>query len=526
MAQLNPDEVILHAIRGDADASECLLAIVDRDKGRIAIEEGPHIDFKLHFPLSSDSSVAELARDVLAFSNADGGIILIGVTDTGEVAEHLPIDSRHLRERLGAYIGTRLDYETASATPVIRGKQVTLPMLLVRRTLTAYPNLLRRDVMLPGRFGRKVKYLRGSLFYREGFRTIVEPAGGGINARAVELGFTGASPRTRSSFVLAEDRPGVRLYGHINDRFFGRENEAADLTSKFEDPRGRGISIAGQGGIGKTELAIEIVSRLFKSGRFRNIYSASAKTVLLGPAGAQPTDPVFHDFPSFLRDLLAWLGFDAPAIATVQNLEKMCLAELMTRKKTLLFIDNLETVDDGRLFDFLDNRVPETVWLITTSRVHRIKNWIYSMQLGELESRDAARHLRHELKRHGLQDYASSDIRILESYAQRLHRHPLAIRWYAWSCKSNRAVWDKGPEGIPKEELETFCVGHTLRSLPGSGQKVLAAIAATGGQIALTPKCVAAVSGISGLHLESGLYELECAGLISALVNDQTGQLT
>ena len=59
----------------------------------------------------------------------------------------------------------------------------------------------------------------------------------------------------------------------------------------------------------------------------------------------------------------------------------------MTRKKTLLFIDNLETVDDGRLFDFLDNRVPETVWLITTSRVHRIKNWIYSMQLGELESR-------------------------------------------------------------------------------------------------------------------------------------------
>jgi AAA ATPase domain/Schlafen, AlbA_2 len=526
MAQLDSEEVVLRAVQGDADPAECVLALVLRDWGRVDVAEGPHIDFKERASLVDDFAVAELARDVLGFSNSDGGIILVGVTNAGEIIGHTPVDSLRLRERLGPYVGTRLDYEIGNAKPVLRGRAVNLPFLLVRGSSTAYPNLLRRDIAHPSGFGRKIKYAGGSLFYREGAETRVEPADGDVNARAVELHFTGASPRTRSSFVLAQDRPGVRLYAHINDRFFGREAEAAELTARFDDVRGRGISIAGQGGIGKTELAIEIVDRLYKTGRFKSIYSASAKTILLGPAGAQPTDPIFHDFPSFLKDLLAWLGFDAPPIASAQNMEDLCLSQLTSRPKTLLFVDNLETVDDARLFNFLDNRIPRNVWLITTSRVHRVKNWVYAMQLGALEPRDAAHHLRHELKRQGLQDYASSDIRELEGRVELLHRHPLAIRWYAWECRRDPSAWQRGPGGIPKDDLESFCVGHTLRNLPHAAQKVLAAIATTEGHAELTLGCIAAISGVSGSTLESCLYELECAGLLSAIANSETGRLS
>jgi hypothetical protein len=230
MAQLDPDELILRAVHGDANAADCVLAVLDRTTARVTVAEGQYIDFKEQTPFTAESSVAELVRDVLAFSNGDGGIILIGVTDTRDIVGHTPIDPRFLRERLGLYMGTRLDFETVNIRPVIRGRPTILPILIVRRSTGAYPNLLRRDIALPGRFGRKVKYIQGSLFYREGSSTLVEPAGGDINARAVELKFTGASPRTRSSFTLAEDRPGIRLYEHINDRFFGRKNEAADLT--------------------------------------------------------------------------------------------------------------------------------------------------------------------------------------------------------------------------------------------------------------------------------------------------------
>ena len=123
-----------------------------------------------------------------------------------------------------------------------------------------YPNLLRKDIDVRPGLVRKLKYLKGTLFYRLEDETFSESPYEDVEARAHELRFSGAAPRTRTSFLLQEDKPGLRLYAPINDRFFGREGELAELISKFDDPRGRGVSIAGFGGVGKTELAIRLVS--------------------------------------------------------------------------------------------------------------------------------------------------------------------------------------------------------------------------------------------------------------------------
>lgn len=64
-----------------------------------------------------------------------------------------------------------------------------------------------------------------------------------------------------------------------------------------------GVSIAGFGGVGKTELAIRLVSELYRRGKFKTIYSGSAKQTLLGPSGVQQTDPVFIDLRTFLADV-------------------------------------------------------------------------------------------------------------------------------------------------------------------------------------------------------------------------------
>ena len=191
--------------------------------------------------------------------------------------------------------------------------------------------------------------------------------------------FSGAAPRTRTSFLLQEDKPGLRLYAPINDRFFGRDAELAELISKFDDPRGRGVSIAGFGGVGKTELAIRLVSELNRRGKFKVIYSASAKQTLLGPGGIQQTDPVFIDLRTFLADLAGWLGLNLGPKTNVDELSKQCLAELGRdrNRKVLLFVDNLETVTDRNLLGFLDNQLPPNCWLVATARVHRIRNVVY-----------------------------------------------------------------------------------------------------------------------------------------------------
>jgi hypothetical protein len=249
---------------------------------------------------------------------------------------------------------------------------------------------------------RKTKYTGGTLFYREGSEIKAESPYGDIEGRARELGFTGAAPRTRTSFLLQEDKPGLRLYAQINDRFFGRQAELTELLMKFDDPRGRGISIAGFGGVGKTELAIKLVSELLRLGKFRVIYSGSAKQTLLGPGGAQQTDPVFIDLPSFLADLAAWLGINLHPESTPEDLAKLSIAELRKYPKVLLFVDNLETVEDRSLLDFLDNKLPTNVWIVATGRVHKIRNFVYSKELREMDPQDGARLLRHELKRQGL----------------------------------------------------------------------------------------------------------------------------
>lgn len=525
MAQLTADEVLERILAGNIPASNGLLSLVNRDAGRLTVSERKYLDFKETIDPFRSQAIAELARDVLGFSNTEGGILLLGVANDGRIVGHRRIDPRVVRNNLGPYIGTRVNYEVDELSPVIGGQARIVPFLLVRRSVAGYPTLLRKDIEIRPGLARKLKYLAGSLFYRDGDQTLVEPVGADIESRAIALNFRGAAPRTRSSFLLLEDKPGLRLYSHINDRFFGRDAEVGDILSKFDDPRGKGVSLAGLGGVGKTELAIRVVQELHRRGKFRLIYSGSAKQSLLGPSGSQPADPAFWDLFTFLRDVMAWLGLDVAPDADSNELSTACVKELLSRQRVLLFVDNLETVHDRRLIDFLDNRLPTNCWVLTTGRVHKVRNFVYPKEVRELEARDAARLLRHELRRQGLPGLASTDIKGLEKSAELLYRHPLALRWFAWACGRKQSLWTKGPGHLPMKELESFCVGHTLANIPEEAQKILGAIVAVKDQAEATAACLSQVSEVREPVLDRSLYDLECAGLVSAIVDDERGLL-
>jgi hypothetical protein len=334
MAQQSTEDVLQKMVLGSLSDQTSIRSFVNRETGRMDVKEGLRIDFKQKCDLSKAASIQETARDILGFSNAKGGLLLFGVTDDGEVVGHTSLDSRLLRQAVGKFTGTRLSYRIGLCDVAARGRSYILPFIVVERASTAAPNLLQRDMEVFPQQARRVKYRVGSLFYREDDQTKVEAPGDELFERCLLLDFTYATPRPRSGLWLADDRPGFRIYDHINDRFVGREDEVSELLAKIESPRVRGLSLAGMGGIGKTELAIELVLKLWRQSRFKSIYSGTAKNKMMTPLGTQRTDPMFQDYATFIADLSGWLGLEHPAAPSEEEtlkLESQCLDELKAK---------------------------------------------------------------------------------------------------------------------------------------------------------------------------------------------------
>ena len=528
MPFLDTSEVVERVLAGSITVKDGLASLFDRQSGLVSLDEGDHVDYKLTVDPYTSASVGELSRDILGFSNAGGGVILIGVNNNHFACGVRVLDLRRLRDSLGPFVGTRIAYEIDVFNVTISGKTIQLAYALIPKTETSYPHLLRKDISPPSSFIRKPKYVKGTLFYRVADTVQSESPFGDVDSKARDLGFTGASPRTSTSFQIIEDRPLLRLYSQINDRFFGRRQELGTLVAEFDNPRGRGVSIGGFGGLGKTELAINIVSQLYKSGRFKFIYSASAKQTVLGATGLQQADPIFIDLRSFLLDLSGWLGISVAPSATVQVLKEACLRELngLADKKLLIFVDNLETVIDRTLFDFLDNELPVNCWILATSRVHRLRRFLSPIELRPMDQGDdAGRLLRHELKRQGLPELSGKDISELVTKARELANHPLAIRWYAWACRRDMAQWTRTVVLGDLKQIEDFCVSSTLKTLGEESQRVLGSILAINNAPDSTMGCIQHVADVDPTDIEGVLWDLECSGMLN-VTTDENGVTT
>lgn len=502
----------------DVDIEKAIIALIDKKNKRISPPEGQLIDFKEMLIVSSPGDVGELARDILGFSNADGGILLFGVDDSGQIVGTSPLETKILREYLGVYLGTRVEYETH----LVDFNGIHLPTIVVLKNKGLHPHLLRKEIELRTGVLRKIKYASGSLFYRKDDKVFVEPHLNNIDEKASELGFTGAAPRTDSAFLFAKDTVGMRIYAPSSTKIIGRDHEVSKIALYFDDLRGRGVSLAGLGGVGKTELAIRVVDELFKRKKFKAIYSGSAKVNLLVSLGSHKIDPIFEDMESLLRDIGSWLGLDV-FDEDMTHLEEKVLKNLKEIGACLLFIDNLETVTDKRVFDFIDNKLPDNCWKLTTSRIHKVKNYIRQEQVEPLQPEFAAKMLRSELKNNGLELFASQDINKLQDYAVKLHGHPLGIKFFAWHCKKRPEVWEKGPVSVPMGDLESFCVAHTLQNLTELSRKILCSLIAIMGHTKGTVDCISKVSGVSGDELDQSLVDLEASGMVHVQIEDGTG---
>jgi tetratricopeptide (TPR) repeat protein len=212
-------------------------------------------------------------------------------------------------------------------------------------------------------------------------------------------------------------------------QFIGREQELKRVHELLS-PTSRHfvVTIDGIGGIGKSALALEIAHHYLRNfdcipfgERFEAIIWASAKQTVLTVEGImhrrqalRTLDDIYTTIAIVLRREDITRARREEQLETVRN--------ALAQQRALLVIDNLETVDDETLMEFI-RELPAPTKAVVTTR-HRI-DVAYPVRLAGLPSEDAMLMIGQEC--------AKKSVRMSEEEARRLYRRtggvPLAIVW-------------------------------------------------------------------------------------------------
>ena len=452
--------------------SEAILTLVFDSKNarvRPGLANETHLwDFKQGCPSPGKDKAdqigwAHIAADVLGFHNNRGGVIIFGVRDRSLTFCGIKtrLDGKLFNDQIRKYLSDRIWVEFYRLT--IQPDQSYLGVAIV----PPRGPILER-FKSPSPVGSKQPFFQGGSAFREHDSTklLTEEAANAI-ARTI------AEPLLGKSFYV--DEPNFRLLQPEYDSFTLREAPCADIESAMRDPRSSVTAVTGIGGTGKTALATWATVRAYERKDYSFIISITAKDRELAPGGIRALQPVLTTFETLLDTILEVLGFQEFLADSVEKRESY-VRDLLKDSKGLLFVDNLETVDDARVINFLDS-LPVGVGALTTSRRTSVRVSVHPVPLGSMTDEEGSAFIKQLAARPGLA--------YLQGLAQTEHARisracdglPLAIKWTLTRSKSTAEAFAIADSIIATqkhgEELLEFCFRRMFDSMTGLEKSIL-----------------------------------------------------
>lgn len=245
----------------------------------------------------------------------------------------------------------------------------------------------------------------------------------------------------------------------------GRGSEAKEVREWLERRRDRIITITGEGGIGKTALALQIAYGFVDElePQFDCVLWVSLKNEILTADGVQRLSGAIRDIAGASTEL--GRAFDADFEGSIDE-----LADYLEGLNALIVIDNLETAE-GREVLALYDALPATTSFLFTSRVG-LGQVERRYSLGGLAQGDAELLLRKFASRRRVGIVASATKEKAAETVHNLRYSPLAIRWYVLSVEAGSTPTDTTRN---QDELLRFCVDNVYEGL-SAGAKLLLVI--------------------------------------------------
>ena len=246
--------------------------------------------------------------------------------------------------------------------------------------------------------------------------------------------------------------------------FLGRDDQVKEVIKRCLGPYPV-ITLSGEGGVGKTALALKVAYEILdlKTSSFDAIVWTTSKTTMLTPHEIVRIRGAISDSLGLFQDIATTLAGRSDRQAALDE-----VLGYLTEFKILLILDNLETVLDDRIREFLQ-AMPMGSKVLITSRVGR-GAFEFPYKVPALEPSEAVSLLRALAKVRGVADLAKLPVKRLETYCERMKNNPGWIKWFVSAIRAGSR---------PEDVLENsdmfldFCMSGVYKFLTPGARQVL-----------------------------------------------------
>lgn len=318
---------------------------------------------------------------------------------------------------------------------------------------------------------------------------------------AFVLGLTVELP----SDPLSEPQHNLPIPDFDETGFFGRTTESRRIRKALLGPYPV-VSVIGDGGIGKTAIALKIAYDLLDASDspFEAIVWVSAKATTLTLNEVKNISGAIQDSLGLFEAAAAELG--TPRGSDYDPVRDVL--EYLEEFKILLILDNLETVTDQRLRNFLlDLPIGSKVLLTSRIGLGSIEN---PVKLDPLSNEESKKLLRSLAGNRNIQSLRELDDEGLRKITDRLQGHPLYIKWLVSGVQAGRR-----PEELVGDNslLLDFCMSNVYDKLSETAAQILQSLQISRG--ARTVGELAFINSLASHEIQPAILELMTTNFVT-----------
>lgn len=258
--------------------------------------------------------------------------------------------------------------------------------------------------------------------------------------------------------------------------FVGRSEDIKSIINMIEGSKYPVITLSGAGGVGKTALALKVVEKILENdpNKYDGIIWLSAKEQFLSYLGIEDLEPTIKNYEELLDKIVEVMDF-GPVEDNLKDKEAAVNTIIELVDKLLIIVDNLETITDERIKNFIIEANPKIKILITSRKGLGQVERRYDLK--QLKEKEAIYMFRQISKDKKLDSLAKLDDNVIRTYVKKVSCYPLSIKWVIGKVALGKDINDViNSIDSTTSDISLFCFEQIFSELSINGKKILFAL--------------------------------------------------